>query len=137
MQLFAAGILLILCVVGMIVYQRQQLISQMEQQHDDLYHFLNSRISRFRQLMRLHDYVGVVALLLLMATVMVVRWKHIWTYLAPAHPDWGWHMGVAGGATVALAALLYAAYAVGRKEHQHRYGRHLDQLEAALRELRD
>ena len=137
MQLFAAGVFVVLGVVGLIVYQRQQLISQMEQQHDNLYQFLNSRIGRFRRLMRLHDYVGVIALLLLMLTVLVVRWEFVWTYLAPAHPEWGWHMGIAGGVVVALLALVYAAYAIGKKEHQRRYGKYLDQLEGALRELRD
>ncbi|MFD2786707.1 hypothetical protein ACFSX6_14670 [Hymenobacter rubripertinctus] len=137
MLLFAAGVFLIICLVGLIVYQRLKLIRQMEQQHDDLYHFLQSRIGRFRYLMRLHDYVGVGALALLALTGVVVRWAYLRAYLHPAQPNWGWHVSMVGVGIILLLILMYAAYRVGQKEHQHRYGRHLDQLAAALRELRE
>ncbi|WP_175470917.1 hypothetical protein [Hymenobacter psychrophilus] len=137
MYLFGAGIFLVLCVIGLIVYQRLKLIRQMEQQQANLYHFLKTRITRFRQLMRLHDYVGVGTLFFLAVFVVAFRWDYVWAYLQPGQPDRGWHLSVAGGGLVVLLALIYAAYLTGRQEHQRRYGRYLDQLEAALRELRD
>ena len=137
MQFFAAGIFCVMCLVGLIVYQRLKLIRQMEQQHVNLYHFLKTRITRFRQLMRLHDYVGVVTLVLLAVFVVVVRRADMWAYLQPGQPDWGWHLSTVGAGIVGVLALLYVAYTMGQKEHQRRYGRYLDQLEAALRELRD
>jgi hypothetical protein len=135
MQLFAAGIFVIICLVGLIVYQRLKLIRQMELQQANLYHFLKTRITRFRQLMRLHDYVGVGALILLVVFVVVVRRGDLWAYLQPSQPDWGWHLGVIGCGVAAVLALIYAGYAIGKKEHQRRYGRYLDRLEASLREL--
>ncbi|MBT9393932.1 hypothetical protein KLP40_12230 [Hymenobacter sp. NST-14] len=136
MQLFAAGIFLVICLVGLIVYRRLQLIRQMEGQQGNLYHLLQTRISRFRQLMRLHDWVGVGALFCLYVFVGVVRWEYVRAYLAPGQPGWGGHLAAAAGGLLLLLALLYAAYRTGRREHQRRYGRYLDQLEAALSELR-
>ncbi|MBT2558559.1 hypothetical protein J7E24_12240 [Hymenobacter sp. ISL-91] len=137
LQLFAAGIFAVLCLVGLIVYQRLKLIGQMEQQQPNLYQFLTTRIIRFRHLMRLHDYVGVGSLALLAVFVVIVRRTYLWAYLQPGQPNWGWHLSIAAGGVVLLLLLLYAAYRMGQKEHQRRYGRYLDQLEAALHELRD
>ncbi|OWP62566.1 hypothetical protein CDA63_13740 [Hymenobacter amundsenii] len=137
MPLFATGILIVLCLVGTIVYQRRKLIHQMEQQHDDLHHFLSSRIGRFRYLMRLHDYVGVVTLVLIVGMGVVVRWADIRAYLTPVHPDWNWHIIAVGAGAIVLLILIYTVYVMGQREHQRRHGRYLDQLEAALRELRD
>jgi len=133
LQLFVAGLLVLLGLVGVIVYQRLRVIRQMEQQHDNLYRFLQSRIARFRRLMRLHDYVGVVALSLLALVGLLARRAD----LQPDQPAWGWHLAAAGGGLVIVLGLIYAGYAVGKKEHQHRYGQYLDQLEAALRELEE
>ncbi|NVO32101.1 hypothetical protein [Hymenobacter lapidiphilus] len=137
LQLFAAGIFAILCLVGLIVYQRLKLIGQMEQQQANLHQFLTTRIIRFRHLMRLHDYVGVGSLALLAGFAVVVRRTYLWAYLQPSQPNWGWHLSMAGGGIVLLLLLMYAAYRTGQKEHQRRYGRYLDLLEAALHELRD
>ena len=137
MQLFAALLFCILCLILLIVYQRVKLIRQMEQQQDDLYQFLNIRITRFRHLMRLHDYVGAGTLALLAVFVGVVRRSDLAAYLRPAESDWGWHLAAVGGGLLIILALIYAAYFEGRKEHQRRYGRYLDQLEAALSELRE
>lgn len=137
MPLFAAGIILVICLVGLLVYQRLKLVRQMEQQQGNLYQVFRSRIARFRYLMRLHDYVGVGTLSLLAVVVGVVRRADWLAYLQPHQPNWGGHLMVAGGGLLLLLALLYAAYYVGQKEHQRRYGRYLDQLEAALRELRE
>ncbi len=137
MQVFAAFVFGAICLVGLIVYQRLKLIGQMEQQEGNLYQLLKTRIARFRQLMRLHDYVGAGTLFLLAVFVVVVRRSYLWAYLQPGQPDWGWHVGIVGGGILGLLALVVAAYYTGQKEHQRRYGRYLDQLEAALRELRE
>lgn len=135
LQWFVVLVTAMLVVVGGIVYQRLRVIREMEQQQDNLYEALKSRIARFRHLMRLHDYVGVVTLTLVVLTVVLVRYADLLNYLRPSSPAWGRHWGIAGLGVVAVLALLYAAYAVGKAEHQRRYGQHLDRLEAALREL--
>ncbi|QIX62535.1 hypothetical protein HER32_15655 [Hymenobacter sp. BT18] len=137
LQRFAAGVLLMLVVVGLIVYRRLQIIREMEQQQANVFDVLNSRIVQFRQLMRLHDYVGVVSLVILVITVVVVRFKDLRAYLNAPQPDGNWHLLVAVGVALAVVGVIYAAFVVGKREHQRRYGRHLDQLEAALRELED
>jgi uncharacterized membrane protein YdcZ (DUF606 family) len=137
LQRLLLALLLLLCVVGLIVYKRLQIIRQMEHQSDNLYHFLKSRIAKFRQLMRIHDYLGVVGLTALALIGLLVRQADLLEYLQPANPDWGWHLGVAGGGLVMVLAVIYAGYAVGKREHQWRYGQYLDQLETALRELEE
>lgn len=132
---FVVMLMMMLAVVGGIVYQRLRVLREMEQQQDNLYKALKSRIARFRHLMRLHDYVGVVTLALVVLTVLLVRYADLLNYLRPSGPDWGLHLVVVAAGVVAVLGLIYAAYAVGKLEHQRRYGRHLDQLEAALREL--
>jgi hypothetical protein len=135
LQWFIVMLMGMLAVVGGIVYQRLRVLREMEQQHDNLYQSLKSRISRFRHLMRLHDYVGVVTLVLVVLTAMLVRQSDLVSYLRPSSPDWGLHLALVLAGVVAVLGLIYAAYVVGKVEHQRRYGRHLDQLEAALREL--
>lgn len=135
MQWFMASILGVVCLVGLLIYQRLKLIRQMEQQQADLYQFLKTRITKFRQLMRLHDYVSVVTLALLAVVALLIRRADLRAFLQADQPGWGWHVGAVGAGAVLLLALIYAAYAMGRKEHQRRYGRYLDQLEAAMREL--
>ncbi|RSK48373.1 hypothetical protein EI291_11670 [Hymenobacter rigui] len=135
LQRFVVCVMLMLAVVGVIVYRRLQVLREMEQQNDNLYSFLKTRIARFRRLMRLHDYVGVVSLVMLVVIVLVVRAEYVLDYLNPAQAAWKWHVATALGTGVVVVAVVYAAYSMGRKEHQRRYGRHLDQLEAALREL--
>lgn len=130
---FATGVLAQLGVVGVIVYRRLRVIREMEQQHDRLYDFLQSRIARLRHLMRLHNYVSVAYLLLLALAVLLVRRADVLNYLQPTHPAWHW--GVVGGVTAVVLAVIYGGYVTGKKEHQHRYGRFLDRLETALREL--
>lgn len=135
MQLLAGGVFFVMCLVGLIVYQRLKLIRQMEQQQSNLYHFLKIRIVRLRQLMRLHDYVGMVALVLLAVFVVLVRRADLWAYLRPDQANWGWHWGAVGAGTGVALAFIYVAYLIGKLEQQRRYGRYLDQLEGALREL--
>ncbi|MBB4600633.1 4-hydroxybenzoate polyprenyltransferase [Hymenobacter luteus] len=135
LQWFVVMLMVMLAVVGGIVYQRLQVLREMEQQHDDLYQSLKSRISRFRHLMRLHDYVGVVTLILVALTVLVVRQTDLLEYLQPSGSDWGLHLAVAVAVVVVVLGIIYAAYVVGKVEHQRRYGQHLDRLEEALREL--
>ncbi|MBD2715699.1 hypothetical protein KBK19_11695 [Microvirga sp. STR05] len=137
LQWFVVMLMVMLAVVGGIVYQRLRVLREMEQQHDNLYQSLKSRISRFRHLMRLHDYVGVVTLVLVVLTVLLVRQANLLHYLNPANPDWSRHLLIAGVGAVAVLALIYAGYAVGKMEHQRRYGQHLDRLEAALQELQE
>lgn len=134
---FVVMLMVMLAVVGGIVYQRLRVLREMERQHDNLYQSLKGRISRFRHLMRLHDYVGVVTLVLVVLTVLLVRQADLLRYLDPANPAWDQHLLIAGIGTVVVLALIYAGYAVGKMEHQRRYGQHLDQLESALRELED
>lgn len=135
LQLFVLAIMGQLVVVGVIVYQRLRVLREMEQQHDNLYQSLKSRITRFRRLMRLHDYVGVGALGLVILAALLARQTDLLEYVQPSGPDWAWHWGIVGLGVVAVLGLMYAAYAVGKLEHQRRYGRHLDRLEEALREL--
>lgn len=135
LQWFAVMLMAMLAVVGGIVYKRLRVLREMEQQHDNLYESLKNRIARFRHLMRLHDYVGVITLVLVVLTTLLVRQADLLKYLDPANPAWGQHLLIAGVGTVAVLALIYAAYAVGKLEHQRRYGQHLDRLDAALREL--
>ncbi|RPD46879.1 hypothetical protein DNI29_12010 [Hymenobacter sediminis] len=135
LQWFVVMLMVMLAVVGGIVYQRLRVLREMEQQHDNLYQSLKSRISRFRHLMRLHDYVGVVTLILVALTVLVVRQAELLEYVSSSGPNWGWHWAIVGLGVVTVLALIYAGYAIGKLEHQRRYGRHLDQLEAAMREL--
>lgn len=135
LQLFVLAIMAMLVAVGVIVYQRLQVLREMEQQHDNLYQSLKNRITRFRRLMRLHDYMGVGALALVVLAAALARQTDLLKYLQPSGPGWGWHWLVAGLGAVAVLGLMYAGYAVGKLEHQRRYGRHLDQLEGALREL--
>jgi hypothetical protein len=132
---FVVMLMVMLAVVGGIVYQRLRVIKEMEQQQDNLYQALKSRIARFRHLMRLHDYVGVVTLALVVLTVLVVRQAELFNYLRPYNPNWGQHVVVVAAGMMAVLALIYAAYIMGKAEHQRRYGKHLDQLEVALREL--
>ncbi|WP_426490603.1 hypothetical protein [Hymenobacter sp. 102] len=127
--------MLMLVVVGVIVYRRLQVIKEMQHQDDNLYTFLQTRIVKFRGLMRLHDYVGVACLVMLVMVVLMVRSGDVRDYLSPAHAAWNWHLAVALSIGLVVLAVIYASYAMGKKEHQRRYGRHLDQLEAALREL--
>ena len=115
MPLFAAGIILVICLVGLLVYQRLKLVRQMEQQQDNLYQVFRSRIARFRYLMRLHDYVGVGTLSLLAVVVGVVRRADWLAYLQPHQPNWGGHLDGGGRRAAAVLALLYAAYLCGRK----------------------
>jgi len=135
LQRFAVCVMLLLVVVGVIVYRRLQVLKEMETQNDSLYSFLKTRISRFRRLMRLHDYMGVVSLVMLVVIVLVVRAEDVLKYLNPAQAAWQWHWAVGLGVSGVVVTVIYASYAMGKKEHQRRYGRHLDQLEAALREL--
>ncbi|WP_188559491.1 hypothetical protein [Hymenobacter glacieicola] len=135
LQWFVVMLMAMLSVVGGLVYQRLRVIREMEQQQDNLYESLKNRIVRFRHLMRLHDYVGVVTLTLVVLTVLLVRYTDLLNYLRPSSPDWGLHLALVAAGVVAVLGLIYAAYAVGKAEHQRRYGRYLDQLEAALREL--
>lgn len=135
LQRFAVCVMVMLVVVGVIVYRRLQVLREMEQQNDSLYSFLKTRIFRFRRLMRLHDYVGVVSLVMLVVIALVVRSEYVLDYLNPAHAAWSWHVVTALGVGIMVGAVIHASYIIGKKEHQRRYGRHLDQLEAALREL--
>ncbi|WP_141106510.1 hypothetical protein [Hymenobacter gelipurpurascens] len=135
LQLFVLGTMVMLVGVGVIVYQRLQVLREMEQQHENLYQSLKNRIARFRHLMRLHDYMGVGALALVVLAAALARQTDLLKYLQPSGIDWGWHWLVAGMGVVAVLGLMYAGYAVGKLEHQRRYGRYLDQLEATLREL--
>ncbi|MCA8829014.1 hypothetical protein [Hymenobacter pini] len=135
LQRFVVGVLMMLVVVGVIVYRRLQVIKEMQHQNDNLYSFLKTRISRFRRLMRLHDYVGLTFLVMLTITVLVVRSGDVLEYLNPAQDAWNWHLAVALGIGAVVVAVIWASYVWGKKEHQRRYGQHLDQLEAALREL--
>ncbi|SHL54798.1 hypothetical protein [Hymenobacter psychrotolerans] len=137
LQLFVLAVMALLVLVGGIVYQRLRVLREMEQQHDNLVQSLKGRITRFRRLMRLHDYVGVMGLILLVLAALLVRQADLLQYLSPANPDQGRHLLIVGVGAVAVLALLYAAYAVGKMEHQRRYGQHLDRLEAALRELQE
>lgn len=90
-------------------------------------------VNQMRTLMRSYAYIGLVFAGLFVLAALIGNGSILLERLRTNHVDWGLTILVAFATVVTVAVMV----AIGRMSQQDRYGRYLDQLEAALRELRD
>ncbi|MBX0292111.1 hypothetical protein K3G63_16800 [Hymenobacter sp. HSC-4F20] len=124
-----ALVLVMVAFVAWSMITQLRIVRRMQQEVGAVYLQLKSQIQRVRQLMQLRRYAGGLFLLGLITIILYSQRNRFWSTELEGI-DWR---------SVALAILVIAALGVmvwiGEYKQQQRYGRHLDQLEAALREL--
>ncbi|MDU0371655.1 hypothetical protein ACFPAF_14720 [Hymenobacter endophyticus] len=134
---FVGQLLLFTC-VGLMVsftawttYRKRQLIAQLQTSDTSTYSHLSHSIRQIRLLLRNKTYAGMVFLATIILSVFFVRFQDMLTAARTGTLDWGTAVLVVLAIVALFVGLLYQE----KYMQQKKYGRHLDQLEAALREL--
>jgi hypothetical protein len=114
-------------------YRQRQLLRQLQLGNGTTYEHLRKSIRQLRALIRNKAYVAMAFLTTIILTVAYGKHEAIWAGVRAGRVDWLQAL-VVGLTTLGLmAGLLYFS----RARQQRRYGRYLDQLEGALRELEE
>jgi len=114
---------------------KQRLLASMEADTVNLREHLTRLVKQFRQLLRGGARVGLVLGVGIVGLFTFARRQELLDYLAPGAAERASHVLLALLFVGAVFALFAFAYQRGQTLRQRRYGRYLDQLEAALREL--
>lgn len=130
--LFVALLVLMMAFVAWNTVAKLRIIKQLQSDSGAVYLHLRSQLQRIRRLIRLHRY-AVVVFLTSLATISAYsqRNKLVHNVFTDAI-DWPTTILV-----VAVVAMIILLLFVGQHRQQRRYGKYLDQMDAALRELED
>jgi uncharacterized membrane protein YqhA len=127
----------LLVMLALSMFRRLQLVRQMEDGSADLYSQLQTSSRKLRQLLQTGRLLGFGVLLVVCGMFLYKTHAQLLAYLDPAAEDWGQHVAVVALGCIGLALLVTALFSLGKAKQQRRYGKYLDQLDAALRELDD
>ncbi|TGD82967.1 hypothetical protein [Hymenobacter wooponensis] len=133
--MFVGLVAALLVMLAASMYRRLQLVRQMEDSSTDLYNQLKTTSHKLRQVLRTSWMMGIGVLLVVCVLFLYKTHAELLAYLSPGAEHWGRSVTVFVLGCIGLALLLMALFAVGKAKQQRRYGRYLDQLEGALREL--
>lgn len=124
---------LVLAMVGYTFWdlnRRLQLVRRMQQHVPDVANQMRRQVEQLRGLLHLHLRVGIGFSAALVLTVLYARRHHV--VHSPFTDTIDWPQTLLAVLCLAVLVLLVL---IGRHQQRQRYGRHLDQLEAALQEL--
>ncbi|QJX47581.1 hypothetical protein HMJ29_11775 [Hymenobacter taeanensis] len=133
--MFVGLVAALLVMLAASMYRRLQLVRQMEGGSADLYNQLKTTSQKLRQVLRTSWMMGIGVLLVVCGMFLYKTHAEMLAYLSPGAEHWGRNVTVFILGCTGFAAVVTALFVVGKAKQQRRYGRYLDQLEGALREL--
>ncbi|UOQ55197.1 hypothetical protein [Hymenobacter cellulosivorans] len=131
MVLVDVAVALMILIGSWYAYRQRKLIKQLQLGTGTTYGHIRESIRQIRGLMRTKFYTAIAFLVTVILAIAYGKHVAILEALRTDPHSWGVLALGVGAAVVVIGLLLY----VSKRRQQRRYGRHLDRLEASLREL--